>query len=210
MKKGLLIIISGPSGVGKDTICQDLCRTIPNLYHSVSVTTRPPREGEKDGVNYFFLKKDQFFKLKKENALLEWAQVYNNYYGTPSQQIEEYRKKGYDVILEIDTQGAGQVKKKSQEGVYIFLIPPSMKTLWSRIQKRGADAPRAAQARFAAAYGELREVWNYDYLVMNDDLSQTVDALKAIIVAEKCRVGRNKEMIRKLLKEGDEGDLSLC
>lgn len=207
MKKGLLLIISGPSGVGKNTICEGLCERIPNLYYSVSVTTRPPRPGEVEGVNYFFVEEGHFQKLRDEKALLEWARVYGHYYGTPSRRVEEERNKGHDVILDIDIQGAKKIRENVQEGIYVFLAPPSMKDLQERIETRGADAPEAIRLRFKAACKELGEAVNYDYIVINDHIMETVTFLEAIIMAEKCRFSRNKGIIEKLLKEGDESDL---
>ncbi|MGI5875347.1 MAG: guanylate kinase [Dethiobacteria bacterium] len=207
MKKGLLLIISGPSGVGKNTICQGLCERIPNLYYSISITTRPPRPGEEEGVNYYFVKEEHFKRLRDEHALLEWAKVYGHYYGSPSRQIEKERNKGRDVILEIDIQGAKKIRENVQEGIYIFLVPPSMKALWQRISTRGTDTPEAMKMRFTAACRELKEAMNYDYVVVNDHIMETVKFLEAIIMAEKCRPGRNKGIIEKLLEEGDDDDL---
>jgi guanylate kinase len=210
MKKGLLLIISGPSGVGKNTICQGLCERIPGFHYSVSLTTRPPRPGEKDGIDYYFVDEEYFLKLRDEHALLEWAEVYGYYYGTPSRRVEEERDKGLDVILEIDPQGARKIRENLQEGIYVFLLPPSLKDLWERIQKRGTDSPESMRLRFAAACRELEEAREYDYVVINEQIAGAVKYLEAIIIAEKCRSGRSLGTIERLLKEGDEGDVPSC
>ena len=203
MKKGALIVISGPSGTGKGTICSLLCRQNPNMHCSISLTTRFPRKGESDGINYHFLTEAKFKTLIKQGSLLEWAKVYGHYYGTLQQQVEEKRVQGRDVILEIDTQGAKQVRSKMRDAALIFLLPPSMDELWARIQGRGTDSPAAIKERFAAAYREIQEIWKYDYVVTNENVSETVRKVEAIILADKCRVGRNKKILCSL-KEGEK------
>ncbi|MGI6308900.1 MAG: guanylate kinase [Dethiobacteria bacterium] len=203
MKKGALIVISGPSGTGKGTICTRLCQQNSKLHCSISITTRSPRKGEKDGLNYYFLTEEKFQALIKQGALLEWAKVYGHFYGTLQQRVEEKRAQGFDVILEIDTQGAKQVRGKTKEASFIFLLPPSMDELWARIQGRGTDSPEVIKERFAAAYREVQEIWKYDYVVINENISETVRNIEAIILAEKCRVGRDKNILYRL-KEGEK------
>lgn len=203
MKKGALIVISGPSGTGKGTICSLLCRQNSKMHCSISLTTRFPRKGESDGTNYHFLTEEKFKTLLKQGSLLEWAKVYGHYYGTLQQQVEEKRAQGCDVILEIDTQGAKQVRSKVEDAALIFLLPPSMDELWARIQGRGTDSPAAIEERFAAAYREIQEIWKYDYVVTNENIPETVRKVEAIILAEKCRVGRNKNILCGL-KEGEK------
>lgn len=209
MDKGLLLVISGPSGTGKGTVCKKLCEQNPFLYYSISATTRPPRKGEKDNVNYFFLTEEQFLELRGKNAFLEWAKVYDNYYGTPSQKVQEKLDKGFDVILEIDIQGAKQVRNIAKEAVFIFLLPPSMEELWLRIQGRGTDGQEEIEKRFAAAHRELKEIWNYNYVVINEDVSEAVRKIGAILLAEKCSLLRNEDVLLRLVEEGDIIDLSL-
>lgn len=202
-EEGLLLIISGPAGVGKGTVCQVLCRENEGFYYSVSLTTRPPRPGERDGVNYHFVTEDEFMKQRNGGNLLEWAKVHRNYYGTPAHLVEQKRKEGRDVILEIDIQGARQIRQNTQTGVFVFLLPPTMQDLLQRIKSRGADSPEEIERRFAVAYQELKELEKYDYLVINDDMEAAVADLKAIVVAEKCRVWRHPHILKQLLEEGD-------
>ncbi len=209
MEEGLLLIISGPAGVGKGTLCQVLCRENPRLYYSISLTTRSPRPGEQDGVNYLFVSEEDFMKQRDGGQLLEWATVHGNYYGTPARLVEQMRKEGRDVILEIDTQGALQIRRNIKDGVFVFLLPPTMQDLLKRIHNRGADAPDAIKTRFANAFRELEELEKYNYLVINEEIDAAISKIKAIIAAEKCRVSRHRDFIKQLLEEGDNDDLSL-
>lgn len=201
---GLLLVISGPSGAGKGTVCRTLRERMPHIGYSVSATTRPPRPGEKDGENYFFLDREKFLALLAEGAFLEWAEVYGNLYGTPRRPVEEALARGQDIILEIDTQGAAQVKKHYPEGVFIFIIPPTFEELEDRIKKRGTETPAAIAARLGWVEKELQQLELYDYVVVNDQLDEAVAKLQAIITAEKCRTKRFKASWRELFwrKEG--------
>ena len=190
--KGLLIVLSGPSGAGKGTICSAYLKRNPGALLSVSMTTRKPRPGEKEGVNYYFTDKQSFEKMVKENKFLEYAEVYGNYYGTPREYVEEKIASGFDVLLEIDIQGALQVKDKYPVGVFIFIIPPSMDELKRRIIKRGTESAEAIYTRFQSAYHELTYLSQYSYVVVNDTVDEAVRRLEAIVLAEKCRVARNK------------------
>jgi len=190
--KGLLLVISGPSGAGKGTICRALREKMPGIGYSISATTRPPRPGEKDGESYFFVDRESFLKLVKEGAFLEWAEVYGELYGTPREPVEKALARGQDIILEIDTQGAAQVKRWYPEGVFIFVIPPSFTELEKRIKGRGTESPAAISDRLAWVKKEMAQLDLYDYVVVNDRVEEAVAKIQAIIIAEKCRTKRLK------------------
>lgn len=193
--KGLLIVISGPSGAGKGTICKRFMERNKNVSLSVSATTRSPRNGEVEGVNYYFMSKEKFKEKINDNDFLEYAEVYDNYYGTPKSNVQEMLDSGKDVILEIDIQGALKVKENSEEGVFIFILPPSMEELKQRIINRGSETQESLMKRFKSAYKEINFVSRYNYAVVNDEVEIAVEKLEAIICAEKCRVDRLKHSI---------------
>ncbi|MBC2578981.1 guanylate kinase [Clostridium sp. DJ247] len=193
-KKGLLVVISGPSGAGKGTICKALLNE-GDFWLSVSATTRQPRIGEIDGVNYYFLKREDFECRISNNDFLEYAEVYGNYYGTPRSKALEAIEDGRDVILEIDIQGALKVKENYPEGVFIFILPPSMEELKNRIIKRGSETPESLVTRFKSAYKEVNYMSKYNYAVINDEVEEAVKKIQSIIVAERCRVDRVKDKI---------------
>lgn len=197
--KGLLLVISGPSGAGKGTICKELIKR-NDFWLSVSATTRAPREGEIDGQNYYFFKKEQFLDKIKDDDFLEYAEVYGNYYGTPKSNVIEKLEEGKDVILEIDIQGALRIKETYPEGVFIFILPPSMEELKNRIIKRGSETPESLMTRFKSAYKEINYVSKYNYAVVNDKLEEAVRKIESIIIAEKCSVERIQQNI--FSKEG--------
>lgn len=197
--KGLLLVISGPSGAGKGTICKELIKR-NNFWLSVSATTRAPRDGEIDGQNYYFFKKEQFLDKIKDDDFLEYAEVYGNYYGTPKSNVIEKLEEGKDVILEIDIQGALRIKETYPEGVFIFILPPSMEELKNRIIKRGSETPESLMTRFKSAYKEINYVSKYNYAVVNDKLEEAVRKIESIIIAEKCSVERIQQNI--FSKEG--------
>lgn len=206
--KGLLIVISGPSGAGKGTICQKLLEQNNNLYLSVSATTRSPRVGEKDGVDYYFLTKEDFEHKIDNGNFLEYAQVYKGcYYGTPKDKVTDMLNKGYDVILEIDIQGALQVKENYPEGIFIFVMPPTMRDLRDRLVARKTETKEKIIERFTKAYKEVNEKAKYNYVVINDIVENAVQKVEAIMLSEKCRVDRiedvdlnnREELIHELL-----------
>lgn len=203
LQKGLLIIISGPSGAGKGTLCRALISKNDRLKLSVSCTTRQPRNMEKEGVNYFFVTVDKFNEMVKSGDLLEYAEVYGNYYGTPRSFVDKNLNEGYDVILEIDIQGALKVKEKYPEGVFVFILPPSMEELKNRIKKRGSETEESLLKRFKSAFQEINYISKYNYVIINDVVENAVEKIESIITAEKCRVDRIKETdIYLKLQEG--------
>ena len=198
MDEGLLVVISGPSGAGKGTICKRLLLEMSYLKVSVSATTRKPREGEAEGISYYFIDEEEFIKRINNDEFLEYAKVYGNYYGTPKEEVFKQLKAGNDIILEIDIQGALQVKKNYPMGVFIFILPPSLAELKTRIEGRGTDSKEVILRRMESAYDELNYAFQYDYAVLNDQVEVAAEKIKHIIEAEKNRVIRKKEIISKI------------
>ena len=207
-KTGTLIVISAPSGAGKGTICRELLKRNDNLCMSISMTTRSPREGEENGVDYYFVSKEEFKKRISEGKFLEYAKVHNdNYYGTPKDKVDEWLKEEKDVILEIDIQGALEINDKVKEAIFIFIMPPSMQILKQRLIKRNTETKEQLIERFKTAYKEINEVSKYNYVVINDDINLAVKKIESILTAEKCRVDRiedvdlnnKEELIHELL-----------
>ena len=182
-KKGLLIVFSGPSGVGKGTLLNHIMRDDRNLICSVSATTRPPREGECNGKHYYFIDRDRFKEMIRNDELLEYAEYSGNYYGTPKAQVNNLLSEGYDVVLEIEVQGALQIKKLYPEAVMIFVIPPSVDVLRSRLRNRQTEPDRIIAERLATAIWEIENARNYDYIIVNDDRTQAVEDLRSVIRA---------------------------
>lgn len=201
-KQGNLIVICGPSAVGKGTICKEFLKTNNDIKLSVSATTRNPREGEVNGVNYYFLDKKDFLNKIDNDEFLEYATVYDNCYGTPKGPVLENLKKGYDVLLEIDIQGAMQVKEKYPKGVFVFILPPTLKELENRIRNRGTESKEDMEKRLGCAQDEILQVEKYDYFIVNDDLKEATKKLNAIILAEQNSVKKyKKNIIDKFSKE---------
>ncbi len=187
MSKGLLFVLSGPSGVGKNTVLDELFRNFDGVSYSVSATTRERREGEVEGENYFFISEAEFKKIEENDGFIESALVHGHYYGTPKKFVDQKLEEGEDIILEIDTQGAKQVREKYPEAVYIFLLPPSLEELENRLDKRGSESDKSKNVRLSNARQELKEVHNYDYEVINDSLADAVREIKKIIIKEQKR-----------------------
>lgn len=186
-KKGLLFVISGPSGCGKTTLGKRILSQSNNLWRSVSVTTRPMRRGERNGKEYFFVKEKEFREMREKGKFLEWANTFGYFYGTPRQFVLENIKKGKDVILIIDVQGAMQVKKKFPQAIFIFIAPPSRKALRERMRKRSVDSPSEIKRRLLQAEKEMNYQNQYDYILINDDLDIATKILKAIITLERIK-----------------------
>ena len=199
-EKGILLVLSGPSGAGKCTICKYLLAHNPSLKYSISATTRAPRTGELDGQSYHFVSKDTFQEMIAQDELLEHAEVYGNYYGTPKNYVQKLLDENLDVILEIDPQGAMQIKNKFPEAVFVLILPPSLTELSDRIYKRGTDTAEVIRHRLSKAVSELKFCASkYDYLVINDEVNKASDKILAIITSEKCRVGRNMPVVEEII-----------
>lgn len=204
MSGGFLLVLSGPSGSGKGTVSQAIMKKNKEIVFSTSVTTRTPRPGEVNGENYFFVSKTKFEQMVEKDELLEHAFVHTNYYGTPKQFVFDQIENGEIVLLEIDVQGALQIKKKYKEAVFIFLIPPTMEELRNRLVKRDTESEEEINTRFKNAFRELDFVGEYDYFVINDKVSQAVIDIENIIAAEKLRVKRHKDIKSEVLKEKEK------
>lgn len=198
--QGLLLVVSGPSGAGKGTICQILRDKLPDLGYSISVTTRQPRVGEVDGKSYFFKTVLQVKEMITQGELLEYAEVYGNYYGTPRQYVMELLQSGHDVLLEIDIQGALQIKKRFPEGVFVFIVPPSLDELSARIYKRGTDSEDVIKRRMASAASELTYAAEYDYIIVNDIAEKAANKVLTIMEAERYRVARTYFIVDEICK----------
>lgn len=201
-EKGLLIVISGPSGVGKGTVRKALFqRKDHNLDFSISMTTRTPREGEVEGKDYFYVTKEKFQEEIQKGNLLEYAKFVNNYYGTPKDKVIEKLEEGKEVVLEIEVQGAMQVKAKMPDAVFIFIAPPSYKALESRLVNRGTETSDVILERLNKAKNEIMLASSYDYIVVNDEVENAVDKIIAIIRAEHAKCNRALERYYRLMEE---------
>ncbi|MBR2971196.1 MAG: guanylate kinase [Clostridia bacterium] len=198
---GLLIVIAGPSGAGKGTIYNSLLERVPNTIASISATTRKPRGVEQDGVHYFFKSVDEFEKMIERDELLEYADVFGNYYGTPKKFVMDSIESGKNLILEIDVVGAAQIKRKFPSCVMMFIMPPSFEVLEKRLRGRATDSEESIVRRLSEAKRELSTYEMFDYIVFNDDLQQAISQAEAIICAERNKIYRNESKIKQLLNE---------
>lgn len=199
MSKGLLIVVSGPSGCGKGTILAEILKD-EKFFYSISATTRNARPGEVDGVNYHFLTKDKFEELIENDGMLEYASYCDNYYGTPRKPVEDMLEQGKHVILEIEVQGAMKIKEKCPEAKFIFILPPSLKELRRRLNKRGTESDDVIEKRLNEATGEIKQAYKYDYALVNGELSIAVDDLLAIIRAEELNLKNSNNIIDEVLE----------
>lgn len=189
-RKGILFVISAPSGTGKTTLCKRLVASVPGLWHSVSYTTRKPRVGEESGREYHFVEEHVFQDMVARQEFLEYAHVYGNWYGTPRAVLIDRMAKGIDVLLEIDVQGALQIKKIFEDAVFIFILPPSLDMLRVRLEGRGSDTPEEIRRRLQKVKEEVRSFHEYGYIVLNDDLSQSLRELQSVFLAERLKTSR--------------------
>ncbi|ADE30328.1 guanylate kinase [Rickettsia prowazekii] len=185
--KGLIIILSSPSGTGKSSLAKELLKIDNNLRLSISVTTRKPRLGEVDGINYYFKSDREFKTLVKQNKFLEYAKIYNDYYGTPKEYVKMLLKQGFDVLFDIDWQGVRSIKKNTNNVITIFILPPSIEILEQRLRNRATDNEETIKLRMQSAQNEISHANEYDYVVINDDFSQTLKKIHEIIVAERAK-----------------------
>lgn len=199
--KGLLVVLSGPSGAGKDTVLSSLLARNNNIKISTSATTRKPRDGEVEGVDYYFMSKSEFAQLISKNGMLEHAEYCGNYYGTPYAQVEKWLSKGKDVILEIEVNGGAQVMKKCPDAISIFIVPPSLKELEMRLRNRATESDDVIDKRLNIAKEEIKSAYEYNYIVVNDNVEQCADDICNIIVSEKMRTNRKINIIEEVLKD---------
>jgi guanylate kinase len=196
-REGIVFIISAPSGAGKTTLCKEVIDIFPGVRHSVSFTTRQARPGEVHGRDYFFVDSEKFQSMAEAGEFAEWAEVHGNLYGTAISTLEEYRTKNVDVILDIDCQGAQQLKQRFTGGVFIFILPPNFHELRRRLDRRNSDSEAVIERRILNAAAEIRESRWYDYIIVNDDFSQALNELKSVMLAERCRTSRVLDSISK-------------
>lgn len=194
-KEGLLYIVSAPSGAGKTSLCKEVIDILPNLRHSVSYTTRPARPGEVHGIDYFFVSMEEFMRMVEAGEFAESAKVHGNMYGTALKTLEEYRRNGVDVILDIDCQGARKLKERYRGGIYIFILPPDYQELRRRLNYRNSDTAETIERRLNTAAEEIRESRWYDYVIVNEIFERAVEELKSVLIAERCRTERVLETV---------------
>ncbi|HOJ51758.1 MAG TPA: guanylate kinase [Syntrophales bacterium] len=198
-ERGLLLIVSAPSGTGKTTICRQVLKAFPHLDFSVSYTTRPRRPGEEDGRDYHFISEEEFKTRIERGEFIEWVINYDHYYGTSGKDLEEKLSRGRDVMLDVEFRGAQAIKEHYPDGVFVFILPPDLRELRSRLGKRGFESPEVIERRFNQALDEIKSIFWYDYVIFNDRLDEAVETLKAIYRAEKSRRSRLEARIKDFL-----------
>jgi guanylate kinase len=196
---GNLIIVSGPSGAGKSALVESMMQRLPRLKFSVSYTTRAPRGTEQSGVEYFFVDRPKFQSLIDNDSLLEWAEVHANFYGTSREFVDNLLKKGYDVLLDIDVQGAGIIRSKRPDSIGVFILPPSYQVLHERLIGRSLDAGFVIEQRLKKACKEIRHFSEYDYVIINEDLGSSIRELESIILSARCRIAARIESAKSVL-----------
>ena len=200
IKKGLLFVVSAPSGTGKTTLCRAMVRIFPELHYFISYTTRPPRPGDADGRDYHFVSPEGFQEMIDRDEFAEWAEIYGYRYGTSRSLLERFSREGRDVILDLDGQGARQMRNKDLQGIFIFLLPPSWAELKRRLARRQTEGPKALKERLRMAKVEMAEARWYDYVIINDEIKKAEEQLQAIILSEHCRRVRMAEDLEEMLQ----------
>lgn len=201
MAKGLLIVVSGPSGTGKSSICQRLLRACPEIKFSISYTSRPPRPKEINGKDYHFISRKDFQARIKKGEFVEWVENYGHLYGTSWKTMEEFRQKGNDLLLDIELRGAKKIKQNFKGGVFVFVLPPSRAELLKRLEGRGHATAEVIRARLVQAENELKEISWYDYVIFNEKLKNAVDQLRSIYISQKCRKSSLLDRIKQFVKK---------
>ncbi len=201
----IFIVVSAPSGTGKTSLCRELLRMVPDLRFSVSYTTRPPRPGETDGRDYHFVTTERFRQGIADGEFAEWAENYGHYYGTARKTMEEFRREGFDLVVDVEPRGAKALKAQYGEGAYVFILPPSIDELKRRLRGRGCESEEVIARRLEKALDEIREVLWYDYIIFNDRLDGAVERLKSIYLAEKSKRDRQGRRIRQFVQDAGEG-----
>ncbi len=203
--KGLVFVVSGPSGSGKSTLCREMIRQFPNLRFSISHTSRPMRPGDQEGKDYYFVSAEEFQRMIDHGDFEEWAMIYGHHYGTSRKALETMVTEGYDVILDIDGQGARQLREKKISAVYVFILPPSVAELERRLSRRKTEDPEVLRERLGKARAEIEEARMYDYVIVNNELPNALEKLKAVIRAESCRQERMMDVLKSFLQKPNEG-----